>query len=160
MKSQPNKVDKTVFPFLCSFSVTQSEPLETRVCSHIALWSFSVLASSGIDYDIKVWSPLEQSPSFNRVLADEVWLVKDAWKQLLLLSVSDTCQENWGTGILVGRFFTTSSNSLWRRQGGMAEWGLSWLTLLNVGFTSLFCCEKLHWANCSRQLCGWSLTET
>lgn len=33
---------------------------------------FSVLASSGIDYDIKIWSPLEASPSFNRVLANEV----------------------------------------------------------------------------------------
>ncbi|XP_067265319.1 DDB1- and CUL4-associated factor 6 isoform X7 [Chanodichthys erythropterus] len=31
-----------------------------------------ILASSGIDYDIKLWSPLEQSASFNRVLADEV----------------------------------------------------------------------------------------
>uniref|UniRef100_A0A673LCR8 DDB1- and CUL4-associated factor 6-like n=1 Tax=Sinocyclocheilus rhinocerous TaxID=307959 RepID=A0A673LCR8_9TELE len=31
-----------------------------------------ILASSGIDYDIKLWSPLEQSPSFNRVLAEEV----------------------------------------------------------------------------------------
>lgn len=31
-----------------------------------------ILASSGIDYDIKIWSPKEQSPSFNRVLADEV----------------------------------------------------------------------------------------
>ncbi|XP_061091752.1 DDB1- and CUL4-associated factor 6-like isoform X2 [Conger conger] len=31
-----------------------------------------ILASSGIDYNIKIWSPLEQSPSFNRVLADEV----------------------------------------------------------------------------------------
>uniref|UniRef100_A0AAY4ARX4 Uncharacterized protein n=1 Tax=Denticeps clupeoides TaxID=299321 RepID=A0AAY4ARX4_9TELE len=31
-----------------------------------------ILASSGIDYDIKLWSPLEQSPSFNRILADEV----------------------------------------------------------------------------------------
>ncbi|MED6253806.1 DDB1- and CUL4-associated factor 6 [Ataeniobius toweri] len=31
-----------------------------------------ILASSGIDYDIKIWSPLEQSPSFNRVLAEEV----------------------------------------------------------------------------------------
>lgn len=31
-----------------------------------------ILASSGIDYDIKIWSPLEQSPSFNRVLANEV----------------------------------------------------------------------------------------
>uniref|UniRef100_A0A672ZRX2 Ddb1 and cul4 associated factor 6 n=1 Tax=Sphaeramia orbicularis TaxID=375764 RepID=A0A672ZRX2_9TELE len=31
-----------------------------------------ILASSGIDYDIKIWSPLEKSPSFNRVLADEV----------------------------------------------------------------------------------------
>ncbi|CAK6959257.1 DDB1- and CUL4-associated factor 6 isoform X1 [Scomber scombrus] len=31
-----------------------------------------ILASSGIDYDIKIWSPLEESPSFNRVLADEV----------------------------------------------------------------------------------------
>uniref|UniRef100_A0A8C9Z7Q0 Ddb1 and cul4 associated factor 6 n=1 Tax=Sander lucioperca TaxID=283035 RepID=A0A8C9Z7Q0_SANLU len=35
-------------------------------------WSVSVLASSGIDYDIKIWSPLEQSASFNRVLANEV----------------------------------------------------------------------------------------
>ncbi|XP_014863043.1 PREDICTED: DDB1- and CUL4-associated factor 6-like isoform X2 [Poecilia mexicana] len=31
-----------------------------------------ILASSGIDYDIKIWSPLEQSASFNRVLAEEV----------------------------------------------------------------------------------------
>ncbi|XP_063070056.1 DDB1- and CUL4-associated factor 6 isoform X5 [Engraulis encrasicolus] len=31
-----------------------------------------ILASSGIDYDIKLWSPLEQTPSFNRDLADEV----------------------------------------------------------------------------------------
>ncbi|XP_038145578.1 DDB1- and CUL4-associated factor 6 isoform X2 [Cyprinodon tularosa] len=31
-----------------------------------------ILASSGIDYDIKIWSPLEQTPSFNRVLAEEV----------------------------------------------------------------------------------------
>lgn len=31
-----------------------------------------ILASSGIDYNIKIWSPLEQSPSFNRVLAEEV----------------------------------------------------------------------------------------
>ncbi|MED6286111.1 DDB1- and CUL4-associated factor 6 [Characodon lateralis] len=31
-----------------------------------------ILASSGIDYDIKIWSPLEHSPSFNRVLAEEV----------------------------------------------------------------------------------------
>ncbi|XP_077472676.1 DDB1- and CUL4-associated factor 6 isoform X2 [Stigmatopora argus] len=31
-----------------------------------------VLASSGIDYDIKIWSPREESPSFNRLLADEV----------------------------------------------------------------------------------------
>ncbi|KAL0963528.1 hypothetical protein UPYG_G00307590 [Umbra pygmaea] len=31
-----------------------------------------ILASSGIDYDIKIWSPLEASLSFNSVLADEV----------------------------------------------------------------------------------------
>ncbi|XP_027019980.1 DDB1- and CUL4-associated factor 6 isoform X4 [Tachysurus fulvidraco] len=31
-----------------------------------------ILASSGIDYDVKIWSPLEQSPSFNRDLAEEV----------------------------------------------------------------------------------------
>lgn len=31
-----------------------------------------VLASSGIDYDIKIWSPLEESRIFNRKLADEV----------------------------------------------------------------------------------------
>lgn len=35
-------------------------------------YSVSVLASSGIDYDIKIWSPLEASPSFNRALAHEV----------------------------------------------------------------------------------------
>ncbi|XP_012693023.2 DDB1- and CUL4-associated factor 6 isoform X1 [Clupea harengus] len=31
-----------------------------------------ILASSGIDYDIKLWSPLEQTASFNRDLAEEV----------------------------------------------------------------------------------------
>uniref|UniRef100_A0A3P9LC72 Ddb1 and cul4 associated factor 6 n=1 Tax=Oryzias latipes TaxID=8090 RepID=A0A3P9LC72_ORYLA len=31
-----------------------------------------ILASSGIDYDIKIWSPLEETPSFNRQLAVEV----------------------------------------------------------------------------------------
>nr|XP_055221317.1 DDB1- and CUL4-associated factor 6 isoform X17 [Gorilla gorilla gorilla] len=31
-----------------------------------------ILASSGIDYDIKIWSPLEESRIFNRKLADEV----------------------------------------------------------------------------------------
>ncbi|XP_066562216.1 DDB1- and CUL4-associated factor 6 isoform X2 [Amia ocellicauda] len=31
-----------------------------------------ILASSGIDYDIKIWSPLEESPAFNRKLAKEV----------------------------------------------------------------------------------------
>ncbi|XP_033621560.1 DDB1- and CUL4-associated factor 6 isoform X1 [Fukomys damarensis] len=31
-----------------------------------------ILASSGIDYDIKIWSPLEESRFFNRKLADEV----------------------------------------------------------------------------------------
>lgn len=43
---------------------------------------FAVLASSGIDYDIKLWSPLEQSPSFNRVLADEVWTMFSVWIKL------------------------------------------------------------------------------
>ncbi|KAK2888845.1 hypothetical protein QQF64_029154 [Cirrhinus molitorella] len=33
-----------------------------------------LLASSGIDYDIKIWSPMEESPSFNRVLTEEVIL--------------------------------------------------------------------------------------
>uniref|UniRef100_A0A671RWK4 Uncharacterized protein n=1 Tax=Sinocyclocheilus anshuiensis TaxID=1608454 RepID=A0A671RWK4_9TELE len=36
--------------------------------------SVTVLASSGIDYDIKIWSPMEESPSFNRVLTEEVIL--------------------------------------------------------------------------------------
>ncbi|KAM9396977.1 DDB1- and CUL4-associated factor 6-like isoform 6-T6 [Salvelinus alpinus] len=31
-----------------------------------------LLATSGIDSNIKIWSPLEESPSFNRVLAEEV----------------------------------------------------------------------------------------
>ncbi|XP_074854380.1 DDB1- and CUL4-associated factor 6 isoform X4 [Carettochelys insculpta] len=35
-----------------------------------------ILASSGIDYDIKIWSPLEESRIFNRKLADETdWRV-------------------------------------------------------------------------------------
>lgn len=44
-------------------------------------WSVSVLASSGIDYDIKIWSPLEASPSFNRALAHEVRTlsVRELW---------------------------------------------------------------------------------
>uniref|UniRef100_A0A4W2F263 DDB1- and CUL4-associated factor 6 n=1 Tax=Bos indicus x Bos taurus TaxID=30522 RepID=A0A4W2F263_BOBOX len=37
-----------------------------------------ILASSGIDYDIKIWSPLEESRIFNRKLADETgWKVTD-----------------------------------------------------------------------------------
>uniref|UniRef100_A0A4W4EL51 Ddb1 and cul4 associated factor 6 n=1 Tax=Electrophorus electricus TaxID=8005 RepID=A0A4W4EL51_ELEEL len=31
-----------------------------------------LLASSGIDYDIKIWSPMEEFPSFDRVLTEEV----------------------------------------------------------------------------------------
>uniref|UniRef100_A0A6Q2XGD2 Ddb1 and cul4 associated factor 6 n=1 Tax=Esox lucius TaxID=8010 RepID=A0A6Q2XGD2_ESOLU len=31
-----------------------------------------VLATSGIDSNIKIWSPLEETPSFNRILAEEV----------------------------------------------------------------------------------------
>uniref|UniRef100_A0AAR2JZG8 Ddb1 and cul4 associated factor 6 n=1 Tax=Pygocentrus nattereri TaxID=42514 RepID=A0AAR2JZG8_PYGNA len=33
-----------------------------------------LLASSGIDYDIKIWSPMEELPSFDRVLTEEVIL--------------------------------------------------------------------------------------
>ncbi|KAM9109301.1 DDB1- and CUL4-associated factor 6 isoform 4-T4 [Megaptera novaeangliae] len=37
-----------------------------------------ILASSGIDYDIKIWSPLEESRIFNRKLADETgWRATD-----------------------------------------------------------------------------------
>lgn len=36
-----------------------------------------LLASSGIDYDIKIWSPTQKSPSFNRVLAEEVILCNE-----------------------------------------------------------------------------------
>ncbi|CAB1346493.1 unnamed protein product [Coregonus sp. 'balchen'] len=42
------------------------------IANSLRLLSVPVLASSGIDYNIKIWSPLEASPSFNRVLADEV----------------------------------------------------------------------------------------
>ncbi|KAG9485354.1 hypothetical protein GDO78_008438 [Eleutherodactylus coqui] len=34
--------------------------------------NYLVLASSGIDYNIKIWSPLEQDKSFNWALAEEV----------------------------------------------------------------------------------------
>uniref|UniRef100_A0A671RWJ9 Ddb1 and cul4 associated factor 6 n=1 Tax=Sinocyclocheilus anshuiensis TaxID=1608454 RepID=A0A671RWJ9_9TELE len=50
-------------------------------CGHIFIWDrqtdnhvVNLLASSGIDYDIKIWSPMEESPSFNRVLTEEVIL--------------------------------------------------------------------------------------
>lgn len=32
----------------------------------------TVLASSGIDYDVKIWSPLEEHPSFDIEMAEEV----------------------------------------------------------------------------------------
>ncbi len=44
----------------------------------VFLFFLTVLASSGIDYDIKLWSPLEQSASFNRVIAEEVWTMFSA----------------------------------------------------------------------------------
>lgn len=44
----------------------------------VCFYFFKVLASSGIDYDIKLWSPLEQSASFNGVLAEEVWTIFSA----------------------------------------------------------------------------------
>lgn len=47
--------------------------------------SVTVLASSGIDYDIKIWSPLEASPSFNRVLASEVRLKRDQWMDRIMI---------------------------------------------------------------------------
>lgn len=36
-----------------------------------------VLASSGIDYDIKLWAPLEEEPNFNRTFASEIILRND-----------------------------------------------------------------------------------
>ena len=33
---------------------------------------FPVLASSGIDYDIKIWAPLLEKPSFDQQRANEV----------------------------------------------------------------------------------------
>ena len=33
---------------------------------------FSVLASSGIDYDIKIWAPLEEYTNFNEDVSNEV----------------------------------------------------------------------------------------
>lgn len=45
---------------------------ENTHISNIFLNNCLVLASSGIDYDIKIWSPLEESKIFNRKLADEV----------------------------------------------------------------------------------------
>lgn len=44
----------------------------------MTVFSFLVLASSGIDYDVKIWSPLEESRIFNRKLADEVSRVSHA----------------------------------------------------------------------------------
>ena len=36
--------------------------------------SLKVLASSGIDYDIKLWAPLNDKPFFDSIKADEVFL--------------------------------------------------------------------------------------
>lgn len=46
------------------------------VCNLINLFNivlfFTVLASSGIDYDIKVWAPLREEPFFDVEKANEV----------------------------------------------------------------------------------------
>ena len=36
------------------------------------MFSSSVLASSGIDYDVKIWMPLEEEPTFDQAFTDEV----------------------------------------------------------------------------------------
>jgi len=38
----------------------------------IYFYFFSVLASSGIDYDIKIWAPLEEYTNFNEDVSNEV----------------------------------------------------------------------------------------
>uniref|UniRef100_A0A672S2S2 Uncharacterized protein n=1 Tax=Sinocyclocheilus grahami TaxID=75366 RepID=A0A672S2S2_SINGR len=50
--------------------------------------SVIILASSGIDYDIKIWSPMEESPSFNRVLTEEVILLPVSFMLRMLVSLS------------------------------------------------------------------------
>lgn len=71
---QPHPYDPSEAPSTFTHSTTDwifwSERMQVDVL--FVLWSLSVLASSGIDYDIKIWSPLEASPSFNRALAHEV----------------------------------------------------------------------------------------
>ena len=39
------------------------------------LYLLSVLASSGIDYDVKIWCPLEQDSQFDEVKSAEVSIV-------------------------------------------------------------------------------------
>jgi uncharacterized protein YacL len=38
----------------------------------IYFYFFTVLASSGIDYDIKIWAPLEEYTNFNEDVSNEV----------------------------------------------------------------------------------------
>lgn len=42
---------------------------------------YSVLASSGIDYDIKLWAPIREEPFFDEVKAKEV----GSWKSVFVL---------------------------------------------------------------------------
>lgn len=67
---QPHPYDPSEAPAALTHWILWSERMQ--VDTLFVLWSVSVLASSGIDYDIKIWSPLEASPSFNRTLAHEV----------------------------------------------------------------------------------------
>ena len=40
--------------------------------SSMGQFSFSVLASSGIDYDVKIWMPIAEEPTFDSAKANEV----------------------------------------------------------------------------------------
>lgn len=82
---QPHPFDPSEAPPTCTRHPLSRRPSHQTLTSPC---SFSVLASSGIDYDIKIWSPLEESPSFNRVLANEVgrdqptWSWRECWTDL------------------------------------------------------------------------------
>lgn len=46
----------------------------------VCVFIFSVLASSGIDYDIKLWAPLEVEPNFDEERAAEVFFFVSSYQ--------------------------------------------------------------------------------
>lgn len=58
----------------------------------------SVLATSGIDYDVKIWAPFAEEPCYDRERADEVSCIM----KLIVVSASEVVTESFLEHAFVG----------------------------------------------------------